>query len=49
MHCCLQISNITYKIQYFDLICKYTTYKLDAESTELRDLESGGPDVASRA
>ena len=24
-------------------------YKLDAESRELRDLESRGPDVASRA
>ena len=27
----------------------YNIYKLDAESRELRDLESRGPDVASRA
>ena len=31
------------------LLNEATIYKLDAESRELRDLESRGPDVASRA
>ena len=35
-----------YKITRFYLNIKY---KLDTESRELRDLESRGPDVASRA
>ena len=48
--CSLRLSNIFIATSIVCVLyCTNFTYKLDAESRELHDLESRGPDVASRA
>ena len=47
LNTCVKLSNQVAPV--VSHIIATTTYKLDAESRELRDLESRGPDVASRA